>query len=120
MVYAASVCGSVLYSLRHNFDGPIPDALKESATPLGVFWVSAGGCMFVAVIAYIIRRLGQLNNFPVNIGVIDTVSVILFIFSIIIAYVVFSLKHSLASGMTPATTEQTASFREQWEARRDA
>jgi hypothetical protein len=120
MVYAASVCGAILYTLRHNFDGPIPDAIKQQVTSIGALTTSSGICMFFILCSYLIRRLSDMHQFPLNENAMNLISIICLLFSVIVAYVVYSLKYSMSSGAAIASHEQTEDFKNMWEAARDA
>jgi hypothetical protein len=120
MVYAASVCGAVLYTLRHNLDGPLPESIKQHATSVGTLTSSSIICMFVILSAYLIRRLSDMHHFPLNERTMNVVSIISLLFSVVVAYVVYSLKYSMNSGSAVASHEQTEDFGKKWEAERDA
>lgn len=120
MVYAASVCGAVLYTLRHNLDGALPDSIRQQATSVGTLTSSSIICMFVILSAYLIRRLSDMHHFPLNERTMNVISILSLIFSVIVAYVVYSLKYSMSSGSTIASHEQVEDFRKKWEAERDA
>jgi hypothetical protein len=117
MVYAASVCGATLYALRHSIDGPLPEGIKHRVTPLGTLSTVTAVCMVVALISYLVRRMGDLYNIAVNEYLLNTLSILALLFSVLVAYVVFSLKFSLDSGAARASYEQTEDFKTQWEQR---
>jgi hypothetical protein len=120
MVYAASVCGAILYTLRHNFDGPIPESIKQKTTSLGTLTTISSICMFIILASYLIRRLSDMHSFPLNESAINSVSITALVFSVIVAYVVYSLKYSMSSGVSVAFQEQTDDFKDKWAAIRDA
>lgn len=120
MVYAASVCGAALYSLNHAFSDELPENIKQQVTPLKTLGIISWACLVIAICAYLVRRLGELNNFPVNEGILTWSSILVLIFSVVIAYITFSLKHSLQSGFTTASREQTKDFAKEWNRDRDA
>jgi hypothetical protein len=70
--------------------------------------------MAIAMAAYVVRRMGDLHNIKLNDGLLYGVSWVLLISSIIVAYVVFALKHSLSSGFSVASREQTGDFGAKW------
>ena len=76
MVYAASVCGAILFTLRHNFDGPIPDAIKQQVTSIGALTTSSGICMFLILCSYLIRRLSDMHRFPLNENAMNLISIL--------------------------------------------
>lgn len=119
MIYAAALCGSVIYALQHNFDADIPDALKPYVTPLRTLTTVTGVFMFLAMTAYVVRRFSDVHHTPLNVGLLTWASVALLVLSVVIAYVVFSLKFSLASGAAPAARQQTKNFAKEWEDRDD-
>lgn len=120
MIYAASVCGSALYSLRHGIEGPIPEVQKDRVTPIGTLSVGTAVLLIVALLSYVVRRMGDINRIVLNEDLLNWVSVIVLLASLLFAYVVFSLKFALTSGAAPASREQTTNFADAWEAERDA
>ena len=120
MVYAASICGAALYSLRHAFDGPIPEVIKDDVTPVGTLQTVVWICVSLAMAGYIIRKASDLHSFPLNVWVVNWSSAILLALAILVAYVTFSLKYALASGATVVSREQTVDFGKTWERERDA
>lgn len=120
MIYAASVCGTALYSLRHGIKGPLPEALKARVTPIGTLTTFTAILLFFAVASYVVRRMGDINQIPINEGLLNTVSVLVLAASLIVTYVVLSLKFALSSGYAPASHEQIEDFRKRWEAERNA
>lgn len=120
MIYATSVCGATLYSLRHSLSDTLPEVIRLRATPLGTLATMSWLCLLVAICAYLVRRLGELNGFRVNDGILTWSSMFVLIFAVLIAYITFSLKHSLNSGATIASREQTEDFAKEWDRERDA
>lgn len=120
MVYAATVCGTALYSLRHGIDGPIPDALRSRITPIGTLSVTISLLLGIALLSYVVRRMGDINHIQLNENLLNYSSVIVLILSLIFSYVVLSLKFALSSGAAPASHEQTEDFGKKWEAERDS
>lgn len=119
-VYAMTVCGLALYNLRHNFDGPVPDALKQRVTERGTLTVWISIILGVSMIFYVVRRMGDINNIQINANLLNAVSIVVLVASLTFAYVVLSLKFALNSGAVPASHEQTADFGKAWEAERDS
>jgi len=120
MIYAASVCGAALYSLRHSIEGPIPDALKSRVTPKGTLSVATSLLLIIALLSYVVRRMSDINHTGLNENLLNVVSVVVLLLSLLFAYVVLSLKFALISGAGPASHEQTDDFSKAWEAERDA
>ena len=120
MVYAMTVCGLALYNIRHNISETIPDALKQSVTERGTLTVWISLILAVAIISYVVRRIGDINNVQINENLLNAASIVVLIASLTFAYVVLSLKFALNSGAVSASHEQTADFAKTWEAERDA
>lgn len=114
MVYAASLCGATLYVLRHHIKAPIPDVLIGRITPVGNLTVWTGILMLVAVCSYIVRKMSDLHHISMNDNLLYILSWAVLAASLVISYVVFSLKHSLTSGYSTASREQTQDFSSQW------
>lgn len=119
MIYAATVCGAALYSLRHGIDS-VPEAIKNRITPIGTLTVGTSLLLAVAVISYVVRRMADINHTSLNENLLNIVSFVVLITSLVFAYVVLALKFSLHSGAAIASHEQTDSFGKQWEAERGA
>ncbi|MBU1378434.1 MAG: hypothetical protein KKA30_20880 [Alphaproteobacteria bacterium] len=62
--------------------------------------------------------MSDLHHIAMNDGLIYGLSWVLLTLSVVISYVIFALKHSLASGYTMAAREQAEDFSEKW--RREA
>ena len=120
MIYAASVCGAALYSIRHGFEGPIPESLRSKVTPLGTLTVCITILLALALGSYVVRRMGDINHIDINHDMLNVSSVIVLFLSLTFAYVVLSLKFALRSGAVPASHEQTINFGKKWEEERDA
>ena len=120
MIYAASVCGAALYSLNYTIADPLPDYIQQRVTSLKTLTIISWICLFIAIFAYLVRRLGELNNFSVNEGILTWSSIVVLIFAVLIAYITFALKHSLQSGSTTASREQTEDFSAEWNRERDS
>ena len=120
MVYAAAVCGAALYNMRHGIDGPLPEALQSRVTPLGTLAVCTAMLLALALISYVVRRMGDINHTHLNENLLNVVSVLVLAASLVFAYVILSLKFALNSGAAIASHEQTEDFQKQWEADRDA
>ena len=118
MVYAATVCGAALYSVRHGIDGPVPDALKARVTPIGTLTSWTAILLTVAVITYVVRRMGDLFKLPINDALLNLLSIGVLGASLLLAYIILSLKFALNSGAAPASHEQTKGFSELWESQR--
>jgi hypothetical protein len=120
MVYASSICGVVLYTLRHNINGPIPESIASRTTSIGTLTTLTVICTLFAISAYLIRRMSDIHNLSLNEGLITWASLIILILSVIIAFVVFALKHSLVNGAADAAREGDTSFAEKWEKSKNA
>ena len=119
MVYAATVCGTALYSLRHGIDA-IPSAIKSRITPKGTLSVVISLLLAIAVISYVVRRMADINKMSLNEGLLNAVSFFVLAASLTLAYIVLSLKYALQSGAATASHEQTADFGVEWEAQRES
>lgn len=120
MVYAASVCGAVLYSLRYNIKGPLPELVQAKATPIGTLSTLTGLCMFVALSSYLVRRMSDIHKLALNENLLTGASLIVLVLAVVIAYVVFALKHSLEGGAADAAREGDTSFAAKWERSKNA
>lgn len=120
MIYAAAICGNGLYSLRNSIDESLPEAFKQSVTPIGTLSVITSLLLGVAIILYVVRRMSDINHIFINENLIKFMSLVVLFLSLLVVYVILSLKFALNSGAAPASHEQTADFKKQWDAERDA
>lgn len=120
MVYAASVCGAILYTLRHSLNGPLPDAVTTRTTSVGTLSTLTVICMFVAISSYLVRRMSDIHHLALNEPLLTWSSLIVLILSVMIAYVVFSLKYSLVDGGVEVAREADTAFAAKWDRSKDA